>query len=238
VVSAKSTSVPASSSPAVTTVAPGVETKPAASPVSNLNSAPAPVAPVPSSPQPSRNLEPISSPVAPAPASEVKSSNTTARNTPAPQPPKKPALGEVHLAAPVVSRGAEEQPDSATLPSVDINASSNSAPDALADVATARYPQPSAPLPVGGDVKPAQLIKSVPPTYPPVAKAQHITGAVTIDCLIDASGDVAQLKVVSGPPLLHRAAADAVKQWKYKPAILDGQPTSMHLTVTVQFRAQ
>jgi TonB family protein len=38
--------------------------------------------------------------------------------------------------------------------------------------------------------------------------------------------------------LLHRAALDAVKQWKYKPAVLDGQPTSMHLTVTVQFHAQ
>jgi protein TonB len=97
---------------------------------------------------------------------------------------------------------------------------------------------PAAPLPVGGDVKPAQLVKSVPPAYPPIAKSQHISGNVTLDALIDASGNVAELKVISGPPLLHRAALDAVKQWKYSAAQLDGSPTSMHLTVTVQFRAQ
>jgi len=87
-------------------------------------------------------------------------------------------------------------------------------------------------------VQAAQLIKSVAPVYPQVAKTQHITGNVTIDCLIDANGNVADLKVLSGPPLLHRAATDAVKQWKYKPAILDGQPTAMHLNVTVQFKTQ
>jgi protein TonB len=87
-------------------------------------------------------------------------------------------------------------------------------------------------------VKSAVLVKSVPPVYPQMAKAEHVSGNVQLDALIDASGNVAQLKVLSGPTLLHRAALDAVKQWKYKPAMLDGQPTSMHLTVTVQFRTQ
>ena len=87
-------------------------------------------------------------------------------------------------------------------------------------------------------MQPAQLFRSVPPIYPPMAKAQHVSGNVQIDALIDASGNVAELKIISGPGMLHRAALDAVKQWKYKPAMLDGQPTSMHLTVTVQFRAQ
>jgi protein TonB len=61
---------------------------------------------------------------------------------------------------------------------------------------------------------------------------------VQIDALVDTSGNVAEAKIISGPTILHHAALDAVKQWKYSPAQLNGQPTSMHLTVTVQFRTQ
>src|SRR5207249_3018631 len=97
---------------------------------------------------------------------------------------------------------------------------------------------PAAPLPVGGDVKQAKLISSVPPVYPTLAKNQHVSGNVTVDALIDASGRVTTMKVVSGPTLLQQAAMDALKQWKYQPASLDGKPVAMHLTVTVQFRLQ
>jgi protein TonB len=95
-----------------------------------------------------------------------------------------------------------------------------------------------APAPVGGDVKPAQLLKSVPPEYPQMARNQRVSGNVQIDALIDADGNVSSMKVLSGPPLLHQAALNALKQWKYQPAELDGKPTSMHLTVTIQFRTQ
>lgn len=237
-VSTKSPSHPAAAPSSTAAVIPAPETKPSPALPSNVTSAPAPVPSTPSS-QPSRNPEPISTPAAASSASEPKPSSAAVHNTPAapaPEPPKKPVLGDVHLAAPVVNRGANSQGDSEPLPSIDTN--SNPSSDGLAAVATSHRPQPSAPIPVGGDVKPAQLIKSVAPVYPQVAKTQHITGNVTIDCLIDANGNVADLKALSGPPLLHRAATDAVKQWKYKPAILDGQPTSMHLTVTVQFKTQ
>ena len=59
-----------------------------------------------------------------------------------------------------------------------------------------------------------------------------------VDALMDANGRVSSMKVVSGPVLLHQAAMDALHQWKYQPATLDGKPVSMHLTVTVQFRLQ
>jgi protein TonB len=49
---------------------------------------------------------------------------------------------------------------------------------------------------------------------------------------------VSSTKVISGPALLHQAAMDAVRQWKYQPATLNGTPMPMHLTVTVQFKAQ
>ena len=97
---------------------------------------------------------------------------------------------------------------------------------------------PEVPLPTGGDVKSAVLVSKVAPVYPTLAKNQHIAGNVVIDALIDANGRVSTTKVLSGPALLHQAAMDALKQWKYQPATLDGKAVSMHLTVTLQFRTQ
>jgi protein TonB len=91
---------------------------------------------------------------------------------------------------------------------------------------------------VGGDVKPAHLVKSVPPLYPQMARTQRISGNVSIDAVVDVDGNVGTMKILSGPAILHRAALDAVKQWHYEPAMLDGKPTASHLTVIVQFRLQ
>jgi protein TonB len=150
--------------------------------------------------------------------------------------PKKPSLGDVHLATPNVNRGGGSAPNEAA-PSID-SADATTAGDPLAGIAASNGHQPTAPLPVGGDVKPAQLLKSVPPVYPSNAKTQRVAGDVKIDALIDAAGNVSTTKILSGPVLLHQAAIVAVKQWKYQPAQLDGKPTAMHLTVTVQFRLQ
>lgn len=90
----------------------------------------------------------------------------------------------------------------------------------------------------GGKVQPARLLKSALPTYPPLAIAGHIGGNVVLDALIDADGSVRDVKVVSGPVLLQQAAINAVRQWKYEPARLDGRPVSMHVSVTVKFSAQ
>ena len=74
--------------------------------------------------------------------------------------------------------------------------------------------------------------------YPTLAKNQHISGNVLVDALIDATGHVTTMKVVSGPSLLHQAAMDALRQWKYQPASLDGKLVPMHLAVTIQFHLQ
>jgi protein TonB len=74
--------------------------------------------------------------------------------------------------------------------------------------------------------------------YPSLARAQHIQGQVLVDALIDTNGRVSAMRVVSGPVLLHQAAMDALRQWKYQAATLDGKPVPMHLTVTIQFRLQ
>lgn len=104
----------------------------------------------------------------------------------------------------------------------------------------ANLPSPAAPvertLPVGGDVHPARLIRAVLPAYPQLAKSNRVAGDVTLDALIDASGSVKDVSVISGPVFLREAAKAALRQWKYEPARLDGQATAMHLTVTVKFK--
>ena len=87
-------------------------------------------------------------------------------------------------------------------------------------------------------MKTAQLISKVSAVYPALAKTQHVSGDVRIDALIDANGRVTTMKVISGPTLLHQAAMDSLRQWKYQPATLDGKAVPMHLTVTLQFRLQ
>jgi protein TonB len=97
---------------------------------------------------------------------------------------------------------------------------------------------PPTPMQVGGDVKPARMLNSVSPVYPMLAKNQHVEGDVRVDALIDANGQISAMKVVSGPALLQHAATEALRQWKYQPATLDGKPVPMHLTVTIQFRME
>jgi TonB family protein len=157
--------------------------------------------------------------------------------------PKKPALGEVHLAAPKVNSNRSAQ--NSGEPDAGITLTNDEQPDSGAEALNAglvggnKQPSaPVAPLPVGGDVKQAELISKVAPIYPALAKNQHVSGNVLVDALIDANGKVTTMKVISGPALLHQAAMDALRLWKYQPATLDGKAVPMHLTVTLQFRLQ
>ena len=82
------------------------------------------------------------------------------------------------------------------------------------------------------------LIYRVEPAYPPLAQLARIQGVVVLTALIDKAGNVQSLQVVSGHPLLARAAIDAVKQWRYKPFLLNGQPLEVETTVTVTFHVR
>ena len=81
------------------------------------------------------------------------------------------------------------------------------------------------------------LIKRVQPKYPPTALAVHAQGAVQIEATIDKEGNVTNLKVLSGDPVLARAALEAVRQWRYKPYYLDGDPVEIQTQITVNFKA-
>lgn len=88
----------------------------------------------------------------------------------------------------------------------------------------------------GGDVRLPKLVSSVAPVYPQLAAASHIEGEVKIQAEINASGKVTSTKILSGPILLRSAAVNAVRQWKYSPALLDGKAISTQYVVTVRFR--
>jgi len=98
-------------------------------------------------------------------------------------------------------------------------------------------PKPQAPqrVTLGGQVEAAKLINKVSPQYPEVAKSAHVTGTVVLRAVISKSGDIQQLQLVSGPPLLAKAAMDAVTQWRYRPTVLNGQPVEVDTTIDVVF---
>jgi protein TonB len=74
------------------------------------------------------------------------------------------------------------------------------------------------------------------PVYPPLAKQTKVQGIVSIDAVIDTEGNVVEMRVVSGHPLLISAALDAVKNWKYEPTYLNDQAIAVQLIVTVTFQ--
>ena len=81
------------------------------------------------------------------------------------------------------------------------------------------------------------LEKKIPPIYPQDAKDQHVQGTVMLKMLVAHDGTVADLEVITGDPLLVYSAMDAVRQWKYKPFLLNGQSveveTQVHVTYTL-----
>ena len=79
------------------------------------------------------------------------------------------------------------------------------------------------------------LTNRVEPTYPTVARVARIHGEVVLTALIDKDGNIENLQVVSGHPLLAPAAINAVRQWRYKPYLLNGQPVEVETTITVNF---
>jgi len=88
---------------------------------------------------------------------------------------------------------------------------------------------------VSAGVVEGNLIHKVVPLYPPLAKTARIQGTVVLHAIISKQGNVENLNVISGHPMLMPAAVEAVKQWKYKPYILNGEPVEVETTVTVNF---
>ena len=101
--------------------------------------------------------------------------------------------------------------------------------------ATVVRPDRSAPLRVSTPVAEGLLILKRVPAYPAIAKAAGISGTVVLAATISKTGTIENLRVTSGPAMLQQAALDAVKTWRYRPYLLDGQPVEVETTVNVIF---
>ena len=79
------------------------------------------------------------------------------------------------------------------------------------------------------------LIHKVQPVYPSIARMARIEGKVLLQAVISKEGTIENLRVVSGPPMLARAAIDAVSRWRYRPYLLNREPVEVETQITVNF---
>jgi protein TonB len=127
--------------------------------------------------------------------------------------------------------------DDATVAPPPSAAIASSGVESLGGVLSSTAVKPSlARVNVSQGVSQGLLIKRVEPRYPVNALATHTQGTVQIDATIDKEGRVLNPKVLSGSVLLASAALDAVRQWRYKPYLLDGQPVEIHTQITINFK--
>lgn len=88
---------------------------------------------------------------------------------------------------------------------------------------------------VSSGVSQGLLTRKITPNYPPLARQARIQGSVVMEAMISAEGSIENLRVISGHPMLIVAAVEAVKQWKYKPYLLNGVPVEVQTTIQVNF---
>ena len=112
----------------------------------------------------------------------------------------------------------------------------------LTDLFRASAPPPPAPVEqrtqrirVGGSVEAASIISRVMPQYPVIARTAHVSGTIALHAIIAKDGTVQELTYISGPPLLIRAAMEAVREWRYRPTMLNGEPVEVETTIDVVF---
>jgi TonB family protein len=94
------------------------------------------------------------------------------------------------------------------------------------------------PVRVGGNVRVPTKVKDVKPVYPAVAQSNRVQGVVILEALVDEAGNVANARILRSVPLLDSAALEAVSQWQFTPTSLNGGPTAIVMTVTVNFALQ
>ena len=212
---------------------------------------------LPRLPQPKRISSAAASSIAAHPGHTVSSvlqktpdahsnSGTTTPASNAPMPPL--SATSQHAVQPAPARGTEPS----TLAVPEPPAPHDAAADAAvvqekslvaASVGKRTVPRPSntaapdsaAPSLEEATIVPPKLIKSVRATASPEALRDFATGSVTLDAVVDPSGRVKLMKVLSGPPSLRDSAMDALKQYQYEPATQRGKPVAAHVTVTVKF---
>lgn len=99
-------------------------------------------------------------------------------------------------------------------------------------------PPPARVVRIGGQIAQPKIIRKVEPVYPDLAKASRVSAMIILEAEVDTRGAVKGVKVLRGHPLFDEAALEALKQWRYQPLLLNGEPTGFILTVTMNFNLQ
>jgi periplasmic protein TonB len=173
-------------------------------------------------------------PAEPAPVG-VESAATTQTPTAAPTRAPAPVLAAAPAAAATsASQGA--LPNSEKSAAGPIAAAGSTPPEAV-PAATPAPAKPSAapPVVVPANVTAASIVTQTKPTYPPEARAKLVEGEVLLRAIIDREGKISEVHVLSGDDLLAQAAVNAVRQWRYKPMLVEGEPREVDTTITVTF---
>lgn len=143
----------------------------------------------------------------------------------------------IHLTGPAL--------DAPALTAIDLGNTDKSLPPGINSVAPAgphvtvarsATASSSKPLPISSGVSAGHLIAPIRPEYPQIARITHAEGTVVIDATISRAGTIESAHVLSGPPMLRQAALDAVREARYRPFLLNGQPTDVQTTITIVFR--
>ena len=184
------------------------------------NPAPAPSAVETTPPAPAEPpAKPPAAAAVPQPISAAPKPSKTVQNRPAkPAPPttiKRPLPGPVPLtsALPQTEAAPSTQPESEAAP-------------------------PAQRTRLAPEVVQGELIYKLDPEYPQVARLARVQGAVVLHAIIGTDGTVQQLQVVRGSPLLAGPALNAVKNWRYRPHVVDGEPVEVETTITVNFKGE
>ena len=99
-------------------------------------------------------------------------------------------------------------------------------------------PHPAGPVRAGDLLVAPKKIVDVRPVYPAIARISRVQGTVVLEAVLDRAGRVSQVRVARSAPLLDEAAMDAVRQWRYTPTVLHGQPVEVLMTITITFQLQ
>ena len=231
------------STPAAAPVAVAPAPQPVPQTVPDARSAPAPLQATPavgthiaaatSSAHTTSSTQPAHTPDTSAPAQTVSTSQSSdVKPAPAPIMVKPGTTTKAHQTQ------SQAQEEVSALPPSALGVASPSE-GSLSGVLTATAAKPSlSRVRVSQGVSQGLLIEHVPPRYPVNALSTHTQGAVQIEATVDKEGRVVNPKVLSGSPLLAPAALEAVRQWRYKPYYLDGEPVEIQTQITIKFKTQ
>ena len=158
-------------------------------------------------------------------------------DAPAPAKPS-PVPLEVKPGLPPTQKTASRE-DREPAPAPSVLVASGGGDKAIAGIVGATHVALPSPSPqtvqVSQGVSQGLLVKRVQPIYPAQALEMHLAGQVLIDAIIAKDGNITGVKQVTGNPTLGRAALEAVRQWKYRPYLLNGQPVEIETQIVVNF---